>query len=71
MILPGIHRANSYPPPNSLAYAETRTVLARMVWNFDMKMHPESVGWLDRQKTYTTWQKDEMKVEIRSRATAA
>lgn len=59
------------PPPNSLAYAETRTVLARMVWNFDMKMHPESVGWLDRQKTYTTWQKDEMKVEIRSRATAA
>lgn len=52
----------------SLAYAETRTVLARMVWNFDMKLHPESVGWLDRQKTYTTWQKDEMKVEITPRA---
>lgn len=41
-----------------------------MVWNFDMKLHPESVGWLDRQKTYTTWQKDEMKVEIRPRARA-
>lgn len=54
----------------SLAYAETRTVLSRMVWNFDMKLHPDSVGWLDRQKTYTTWQKDEMKVEIRPRARA-
>lgn len=52
----------------SLAYAETRAVLARMVWNFDMKLHPESEGWLDRQKTYTTWQKDEMKVEITPRA---
>ncbi|KAL1875175.1 hypothetical protein Daus18300_003243 [Diaporthe australafricana] len=62
----------SFGPRNcigkNLAYAETRTVLSRMVWNFDMKLHPDSVGWLDRQKTYTTWQKDEMKVEIKPRA---
>ncbi|KAI7787587.1 isotrichodermin c-15 hydroxylase [Diaporthe eres] len=64
----------SFGPRNcigkNLAYAETKTVLSRMVWNFDMKLHPDSIGWLDRQKTYTTWQKDEMKVEIKPRARA-
>ncbi|KAL0778980.1 hypothetical protein CaCOL14_003464 [Colletotrichum acutatum] len=52
----------------SLAYAEIRTIIARVVWNFDMKLHAESAGWLGRQKMFTTWHKTEMKVYLSPRA---
>ncbi|KAK1574322.1 cytochrome P450 [Colletotrichum navitas] len=61
----------SFGPRNcigkNLAYAEIRTILARVIWNFDMKLHPESAGWLGRQKMYTTWHKTEMKVYLSAR----
>ncbi|KAK6224302.1 cytochrome p450 [Colletotrichum tabaci] len=61
----------SFGPRNcigkNLAYAEIRTILARVVWNFDMKLHPDSAGWLGRQKMFTTWHKTEMKVYLSAR----
>ncbi|KAL8886186.1 MAG: hypothetical protein Q9215_006069 [Flavoplaca cf. flavocitrina] len=35
----------------SLAYFETRSILARMLWHFDMQLEDESKGWID-QKEY-------------------
>ncbi|KAE9583259.1 Cytochrome P450 monooxygenase [Colletotrichum fructicola] len=62
----------SFGPRNcigkNLAYAEIRVILARVVWNFDMKLHPDSAGWLGRQKMFTTWHKTEMKVHLSARA---
>ncbi|OLN96686.1 Isotrichodermin C-15 hydroxylase 4 [Colletotrichum chlorophyti] len=61
----------SFGPRNcigkNLAYAEIRTIIARVVWNFDMKLHPDSAGWLGRQKMFTTWHKTEMKVYLSQR----
>jgi hypothetical protein len=31
--------------PPSLAYAEMRLILARMLWNFDFELLPESRTW--------------------------
>ncbi|KAL2065351.1 hypothetical protein VTL71DRAFT_3021 [Oculimacula yallundae] len=40
----------------SFAYNEMRVILARLLWNFDLSMEPESDGW-DKQKTYVLWEK--------------
>ena len=39
----------------SLAYAEMRLILARIVFDFDMKLADDSRDWVKRQKTYTLW----------------
>ncbi|KAL8364717.1 hypothetical protein RB595_003818 [Gaeumannomyces hyphopodioides] len=51
----------------NLAMAEIRIILARMLWNFDMRLHPDCVGWLGRQKMFTTWHKTPLKVQLRCR----
>ncbi|KAI1076269.1 cytochrome P450 [Whalleya microplaca] len=40
-----------------LAYVEMRTILARVLWNFDMRIAEDSRDWLSRQKVYLPWQK--------------
>jgi len=50
----------SYGPRNCLgknmAYHEVRLILAKVLWNFDLTLSPESDGWTD-QKTYILWEK--------------
>ncbi|KAF1992220.1 cytochrome protein [Aulographum hederae CBS 113979] len=48
----------------NLAYAEMRLVLARMLWNFDMELLPESKGWVYGQKAYGLWHKPTMNVKL-------
>ncbi len=38
----------------NLALAEIRLILARMLWNFDFEICPESEKWTD-QKIKTLW----------------
>ncbi|TLS20861.1 uncharacterized protein PpBr36_10870 [Pyricularia pennisetigena] len=61
----------SFGPRNcigkNLALAELRLILARMFWNFDMELCPESKGWADRQQMYTTWKKTELPIKISPR----
>jgi len=40
----------------TLAYAETRSILARMLYNFDFELCPESKNWAD-QKIVFWWDK--------------
>ena len=42
---------------NSLAYAEMRLILAKIVYNFDMTIDDGSRGWMDNQKAYNLWHK--------------
>ncbi|KAF4546144.1 Cytochrome p450 protein [Lasiodiplodia theobromae] len=56
----------SYGPRNCigkpLAYQEIRIILAKILWNFDLKLCPESDGWIN-QKSYSMWKKDPLWVE--------
>lgn len=52
-------------PGRSLAYLESRLMLAKLVWHFDMTADSLPV-WED-QRIYWFWEKQPMKVRIRSR----
>ncbi|KAH8744216.1 trichothecene C-15 hydroxylase [Diaporthe sp. PMI_573] len=51
----------------NLAYAEIRMVLARLVWNFDMEISQSARDWVVDQKTYTVWDKPELRVWLKPR----
>ncbi|KAK0641454.1 isotrichodermin C-15 hydroxylase [Cercophora newfieldiana] len=39
----------------NLAYAEMRLILARLIFDFDMKLAPDGQNWVERQKAFTLW----------------
>ncbi|KAF2108459.1 cytochrome P450 monooxygenase-like protein [Lophiotrema nucula] len=49
-----------------LAQAEIRTILARLIWHFDMDLEAESRNW-DKQKVFILWDKPSLMVRIRLR----
>lgn len=49
-------------PMSSLAYAEMRLILARVIFNFDMRLADDSKGWMERQKIYLLWEKSPLNV---------
>jgi hypothetical protein len=48
---------------HSLAYAEMRLILARLLWKFDLEIMPESREW-DQQKIWSLWSKGELNVKL-------
>ncbi|KAK7918034.1 cytochrome p450 [Apiospora marii] len=48
----------------NLAYAEMRLILAKIVYNFDMRIADESRGWLVGQKAFTVWDKPPLQVYL-------
>ncbi|KAJ5643138.1 cytochrome P450 monooxygenase [Penicillium longicatenatum] len=48
----------------NLAYAEMRMILARVIFNFDMKIAEDSKGWMERQHIYLFWQKGPLHVHL-------
>ncbi|KAH8424434.1 cytochrome P450 [Aspergillus melleus] len=60
----------SFGPRNcigrNLAYVEMRSILARMVFNFDMQLHDPSVAWED-QANFVLWNKPALPVILKSR----
>lgn len=52
-------------PVQSLAYAEMSTVLAKLLWHFDIELLPETLNW-DQAKSYVVWEKDALKVKLTS-----
>jgi hypothetical protein len=51
----------------SLAYAEIRSVLARILWNFDLELEDDSRDWIV-QKEYVFWDKPALWVRLSHRA---
>lgn len=41
----------------SLAYVEMRLILARVLWNFDIRLADDSKDWFTGQKVYFIWEK--------------
>lgn len=50
--------------PLSLANHEMRLILAKVLWNFDLELCPQSQNWAD-QKTYSLWEKHPLMVKMR------
>lgn len=40
-----------------------RLILARMVWNFDMELAPDSKQWIN-QPSYVVWEKGNLNVKL-------
>ncbi|KAH7013966.1 cytochrome P450 [Ilyonectria destructans] len=61
----------SYGPRNcigkNLAYAESRLILARMIWNFDLKIADDSRRWIEDSEMYMIWQKNPLHVYLTPR----
>lgn len=51
----------------SLAYAEIRLVLAKLVWNFDMKLDDASKKWMQDSEVYLVWKKPGLKMYLTPR----
>ncbi|RDW59469.1 hypothetical protein BP6252_12556 [Coleophoma cylindrospora] len=54
-------QAFSHGPRNclgkNLAYAEMRMILARMAWNFELEVAPQSTAWVHGQKAFVVFEK--------------
>lgn len=49
-----------------LAYFEMRSILALMLWHFEIELENESLNWTD-QKEYAMWDKPSLWVRLRHR----
>ncbi|EXJ66737.1 uncharacterized protein A1O5_09932 [Cladophialophora psammophila CBS 110553] len=52
----------------NLAYHEMRLILAHVLWNFDLRLAPQSRGWTESQRTFALWEKPPLMIELRARA---
>nr|ACN71233.1 cytochrome P450 ClCP1 [Colletotrichum lindemuthianum] len=48
----------------NLAYLEMRIIVARMLFNFDMRIANDSLDWMGRQKIYLLWEKGPLNVHL-------
>lgn len=48
-----------------MAYHEMRLILAKVIYNFDLEMVPESEGWLNQQ-VFTLWHKTPLMVKVKT-----
>ncbi|KAH7413772.1 cytochrome P450 monooxygenase-like protein [Phaeosphaeria sp. MPI-PUGE-AT-0046c] len=51
----------------SLAWAEMRTILGRLVWNFEFQMLDTSKDWEKQQRVFVLWSKPSLMVRLRAR----
>lgn len=48
----------------SLAYAEMRLLLAKMVWHFDFELEDPSVDWMGSLKAFTVWERAALRMRL-------
>lgn len=48
---------------DSLAYAEMRLVLAKMLWNFDFELMPESENWFPHEMV-VIWNSPDLHIKL-------
>jgi cytochrome P450 len=52
----------------SLAYAEMRLILDKLIWNFDIDLDPRSEGWLEKNTAFLLWEKPELWLRLNPRS---
>jgi hypothetical protein len=48
----------------SLAYAEMRLILAKVLFSFDLRLRDASRDWMRGQKLFTLWEKPSLMVDL-------
>ena len=48
-----------------------RLILARLVWNFDIRVAEDTLGWHEKSESYVLWQKGPLNVYLSPKATLA
>ncbi|KAK7997312.1 hypothetical protein PG989_005352 [Apiospora arundinis] len=48
----------------NLAYAEMRFILAKIIFNFDLRLADDSEDWLEKQRVYFLWDKPALNVHL-------
>ena len=48
---------------DSLANAEMRLILAKLLWNFDIELPVESLPWIN-QKSFSLWKRPALMVNL-------
>lgn len=56
-----------FSPPFSLAYVEMRFILARLIFNFNMRLDDSSKQWIERQRAYPLWARIPLSVYLEPR----
>ena len=51
---------------NSLAYAEMRLILAKVLWHFDLELVEPGRDWLGEQKVFALWDKGSLGVRLKA-----
>lgn len=68
-----VHKPFSFGPRDcigrNLAYHEMKLILARVLWNFDLALCEESVGW-NKQKVFALWKKGPLMCRLKIRTDA-
>lgn len=52
---------------HSLAYAEMRLIMARLIWNYDIELLDESIGWDKRCEVYIVYNKGPLYIRLKPR----
>jgi hypothetical protein len=52
---------------NSLAYAEMRLLLAKMLWHFDFELENPDEDWYGSLKAFMVWERGSLKVHLMPR----
>jgi len=59
-------RLTHHSPQHSLAYVEMATILAKMIYHFDMQLVHPAQDWR-KQKVYIVWEKKPLMVTLTAR----
>lgn len=49
---------------HSLAYAEMRLILAKVLFNFDLTLDEPEFDWFANQKCFTLWEKPALMIKL-------
>lgn len=49
----------------SLAYAEMRLLLAKMLWHFDFELADPEDDWYGRLKAFMVWERGNLKIRLK------
>ena len=50
----------------SLAYAEMRLILAKVLWHFDLELAEPGRDWLGEQRVFALWDKGSLGVRLKA-----
>jgi hypothetical protein len=48
-----------------LAAAEMRLVMAKMIWNFDFELHPDTKDNWPNQRVFTVWERPDLFIQLK------